>query len=61
VPNFEGIRIHPGNTSKDTEGCILLGYTWTGGDFIGKSKDAFNDFFTKLQEAKQQPLSYASV
>ena len=52
VPNFTGIRIHPGNTSKDTEGCILLGTTWTGGDFISNSKVAFESFFTKLKEAK---------
>jgi hypothetical protein len=52
VPNFTGVRIHAGNTSKDTEGCILLGHTWAGKDFIGNSKIAFDTFFKQLEKAK---------
>jgi hypothetical protein len=49
VPNFEGIRIHSGNTDADTEGCILLGFTKQR-DFIGNSRLAFDAFFPKLQQ-----------
>ena len=49
VPNFEGIRIHNGNTAEHTEGCILLGFTKSK-DFIGNSKSAFNQFMLKLKE-----------
>jgi hypothetical protein len=52
VPNFKGVRIHSGNTSKDTEGCILLGASYAGKDFIGNSKNSFDIFFEKLKAAK---------
>ena len=50
VPNYEGVRIHAGNTDKDTEGCILLGYT-KADNFIGESRLAFNAFMPMLQTA----------
>lgn len=43
VPGFSGIRIHTGNSSANTEGCILVGSTWDGkSDWIGSSKVAFS-------------------
>ena len=47
VPGFDGIRIHPGNTDKDTDGCILVGNT-RGKDFIGESRIAFDNLYKKL-------------
>jgi hypothetical protein len=48
-----GIRIHCGNTDKDTLGCILIGQTYTT-DFIGNSRLAYEAFFPKLQTALQR-------
>ncbi|MEP6877471.1 MAG: DUF5675 family protein [Nitrosospira sp.] len=50
VPDFEGVRIHPGNTAADTEGCILVGQTKSEG-FVGQSRLAFEQLFNKLQAA----------
>lgn len=52
VPNFTGIRIHCGNSSADSSGCILVG-TWDGEkeDWISDSKIAFNELMSLLQKA----------
>ena len=47
VPGFEGVRIHAGNTKKDTEGCLLVGDS-IGKDFIGNSRKAFDRLMEKL-------------
>lgn len=53
VPGFEGIRIHPGNTDADTEGCLLPGLALgLGGESISRSREAFDALFAKLHEAE---------
>lgn len=52
VPNFTGIRIHCGNSSADSSGCVLVG-TWDGEkeDWVGNSRIAFNELMSLLQKA----------
>lgn len=50
VPGFLGIRIHAGNTSQDTEGCILVGQ-WQGGEFITNSRKALASLMDMLEVA----------
>lgn len=48
VPNYEGVRIHPGNTAADTEGCILVG-EGLGVDRITESRVSFNKLYTLIE------------
>jgi hypothetical protein len=54
VEGFTGVRIHPGNTEADTEGCILVGDQLTKEqDAIlgGTSRPAFERLFAEIQAA----------
>ncbi len=52
VPGFTGIRIHPGNTAADTDGCLLVGVT-KGANSVGQSRMAFEPLFAKIVAAVQ--------
>lgn len=49
VAGFEGIRIHGGNSAKNSKGCLLLGNTKSS-NFIGDSQKALSDFLIWLQK-----------
>lgn len=49
VDNFEWIYIHIGNKPKDTDGCILVGYSCDAtSNFIGHSTDAYLSLYKKI-------------
>ena len=60
VSNFEGIRIHPGNTAADTEGCILPGKNKTINS-VTQSTDAFNTLFNKIQVAAKSEKIFIEI
>lgn len=53
VEGFTGIRMHSGNSSKDTEGCIIVGSINNRNDdnWIGGSKIAYEKLHKKVKTA----------
>lgn len=60
VPGFSGIRIHCGNTAKDTDGCLLLGKEKQTNQVL-KSKEAFDEFFPKLEAGLKVGKAFLTV
>ena len=50
VPYFQGIRIHSGNTAKDSAGCILVGENKVKGKVIN-SRATVNKLYPIIQKA----------
>lgn len=51
VPGYAGVLIHVGNTAKDTDGCILVGFSKTK-DGVGRSTDCFLKLYEILLNDK---------
>ena len=52
VKGFSGIRIHSGNSSKDTEGCLLVGKNKQVGKVL-ESRDTYQRLFKMMQGKKE--------
>ena len=61
VPGFSGIRIHAGNTSEDTEGCLLPGCARPHLDAVTGSRLAYDNLVEKIRAALAAELVYINV
>ena len=53
VKDFSGIRIHSGNSSKDTDGCIIVGSVndRNDDDWVSGSRLAYEQLHKKVKDA----------
>lgn len=50
VPGYDGVLIHTGNSAKDTDGCVLVGYNKVKGGLVN-STEAFIKLYDILKKA----------
>lgn len=60
VPGYEGVRIHVGNTAKDTEGCLLPGKIKSTNAVL-QSKVAMEALFKKLKAVEKKEKIFITI
>lgn len=53
VKGYSGIRIHSGNSAKDTEGCLLVGKNKEVGKVL-ESRKTYNELFNILNTTNEK-------
>lgn len=60
VPGYSGVRIHWGNTDKDTEGCLLTGKS-IAPNVVYSSNPAFIPLFNKLKGVVKKEKVFITI
>lgn len=60
VPNYAGVRIHSGNKSTHTEGCILVGSSKSL-NFIGNSRATYRSLFARMKKVEKKEKIFINI
>ena len=60
VPGYAGVRIHSGNSAKDTEGCILVGKNDKIG-WISQSREYISKLYPIIEAACKKEKVYMTI
>ena len=60
VPGYAGVRIHSGNSAKDTEGCILVGKNDKIG-WISQSREYISKLYPIIEAACKKEKVYITI
>lgn len=60
VPEFEGVLIHSGNSSKDSAGCVLVGKNTKVG-MVTDSRNTCNRLYPLIKNACKQGKVYITI
>jgi hypothetical protein len=60
VPGYEGVRIHSGNKSTHTEGCILVGSSKSL-NFIGNSRATYRSLFARMKKVEKKEKIFINI
>lgn len=60
VPGYAGVRIHSGNSAKDTEGCILVGKNDKIG-WISQSREYISKLYPIIEDACKKGKVYITI
>jgi len=60
VPNYAGVRIHSGNKSTHTEGCILVGSSKSL-NFIGNSRATYRSLFARMKLVEKKEKIFINI
>lgn len=61
VPGFSGVRLHAGNSTSDTEGCILVGKSTENKDLAFGSRQIYEALMKLIMPFHEQRLPMTIV